>query len=57
MDRSTLGERASHGQIYLMREHATGQIYQMRQQQWADLPDGRARQINHMRERERESQP
>ena len=32
MDRSTLGERASHGQIYLMRERAShGQIYLMRE--------------------------
>ena len=31
MDRSTLGERASHGQIYLMRES----------QPWTDLPDER----------------
>ena len=32
MDRSTLGERASHGQIYLRRES----------QPWTDLPDERA---------------
>ena len=32
-------ERASHGQIYLMREPAMGQIYLMRESQpWTDLP-------------------
>ena len=51
MDRTTLGERASHGQIYLRRDS----------QPWTDQPDKRERerashgQIYPMRERE--SQP
>ena len=48
MDRSTLGERASHGQIYLRESHGEiyshGQIYLRRESQpWTDLPDERAR--------------
>ena len=31
MDRSTLGERASHGQIYLMREPWTDLLYERSQ--------------------------
>ena len=44
MDRSTLGERASHGQIYLRRES----------QPWTDLPDERAQPTGEIYLRERE---